>query len=49
MPGLSTVADGVYAKRLTLAKAAQTLPVGNCAELARWRPQVGSILREILR
>ena len=43
------VADGVYTKLLTLAKAAETIPIGNDSELALWRVHVRSIFREILQ
>lgn len=34
------VADDIYIERLTIADAAKTLPIGNRAELGRWRSEV---------
>jgi hypothetical protein len=42
------VADDVYSKRLSLAAASTTLPLGNRAELARWRAEVRRALGDIL-
>jgi hypothetical protein len=42
------VADDLYTKRLSVAEAARTLPIGNRAELGRWREQVGRVLAEVL-
>jgi hypothetical protein len=42
------VADDLYTKRLSVAEAARTLPIGNRAELGRWREQVGRVLAEVI-
>jgi hypothetical protein len=42
------VADDLYTKRLSVAEAARTLPIGNRAELGRWREQVQRMLVEVL-
>lgn len=34
------VCDDLYSKRLTIAKALKELPIGNRAELSRWRTEV---------
>jgi hypothetical protein len=48
-PGLADrVADDLYTKRLAIAVAAQSLPVGNRAELGRWRGEVQRVLGEVL-
>jgi len=41
------VSDDLYIKRLAIAGAVKSLPIGNRAELLRWRGQVGKVLREI--
>jgi hypothetical protein len=38
------VADDIYVKRLSLRNAAQSLPIGNRAELGRWRAEVRKVL-----
>ena len=43
------VADDIYTKRLALSAAAKTLPIGNRAELARWRGEVRKVLSEVVR
>ena len=43
------VADDLYTKRLSIAAAATSLPIGNRAELARWRGQVRRVFAEVLR
>jgi hypothetical protein len=42
------VADDIYVKRLSLTAAAKTLPIGNRAELGRWRSQVRRVLAEVV-
>jgi len=42
------VADDIYTKRLALSAAAKTLPIGNRAELARWRGEVRKVLGEVV-
>jgi hypothetical protein len=42
------VADDIYTKRLSLARAAKTLPIGNRAELTRWRNEVRRVLSEVV-
>jgi hypothetical protein len=43
------VADDIYSKRMPLSEAAKALPIGNRAELARWRGEVRKVLAEVLR
>jgi hypothetical protein len=42
------VADDIYTKRMSVAVAASELPIGNRAELARWRGEVRKALGEVL-
>ena len=42
------VADDLYVKRLSLAAAAKSLPIGNRAELGRWRGEVRKALAEVV-
>ena len=42
------VADDLNSQRLTLAQAAQELPIGNRAELNRWRQEVAKMLEPLL-
>jgi hypothetical protein len=42
------VADDIYIKRLALSVAAKTLPIGNRAELGRWRGEVRKVLAEVV-
>ena len=42
------VADDLYSQRLALSVAAKSLPLGNRAELARWRGEVRKVLAEVL-
>jgi hypothetical protein len=42
------VADDIYSKRLSLSAAAKTLPIGNRAELGRWRGEVRKVLAEVM-
>jgi len=41
------VADDIYSRRLAIDTAAKTLPIGNRAELARWRGIVRSLFAEL--
>jgi hypothetical protein len=43
------VADDIYSKRMSLTEAAKVLPIGNRAELDRWRGEVRKVLSEVLR
>ena len=43
------VSDDLYSKRLSIAKAATELPLGNRAELLRWRGEVKKALEGTLR
>ncbi len=42
------VADDIYTRRLALAEAARSLPLGNRAELGRWRGEVRKVLAEVV-
>jgi hypothetical protein len=42
------VADDLYKERLTIKVAVEKLPLGNRAELRRWRTAVGQMLAEIV-
>ena len=42
------VADDLYTKRLAIGVAAKTLPIGNRAELGRWRSEVRRALGGVL-
>jgi hypothetical protein len=42
------VADDIYCKRLSLSEAAKSLPIGNRAELGRWRGEVRKVLAEVM-
>lgn len=42
------VADDLYCKRLAISVATQMLPIGNRAELARWRGEVRRVLGGVL-
>ena len=42
------VADDIYMRRLSLGAAAKVLPLGNRAELARWRGEVKKVLAEVI-
>jgi hypothetical protein len=42
------VADDVYSGRLPLSEAAKTLPIGNRAELSRWRGEMRKVIGEVL-
>lgn len=41
------VSDDIYSRRLSISQAAQELPLGNRAELARWKSQVTKVLSNI--
>jgi hypothetical protein len=41
------VADDLYTQRLSLDAAAKSLPIGNRAELARWRGEVRKVLAAV--
>jgi hypothetical protein len=42
------VSDDLYSKRMSIAVAAQELPIGNRAELNRWRAEVKKALQGIV-
>ena len=42
------VADDIYVKRLSIRAAAKELPIGNRAELGRWRGEVRKVLSGVL-
>jgi hypothetical protein len=42
------VADDIYANRMSLSAAAKKLPIGNRAELGRWRGEVSKVLGEVV-
>jgi hypothetical protein len=42
------VADDLYTKRLTIEAAGKSLPIGNRAELARWRSEVSKTLAQVV-
>lgn len=42
------VSDDVYSRRMSIAAAAAELPLGNRAELCRWRAEVNLMLRQIV-
>lgn len=42
------VADDLYTQRLAIALATKSLPIGNRAELARWRGEVRRVLGAVL-
>jgi hypothetical protein len=42
------VADDLYTQRLSICAAAKTLPIGNRAELQRWRSEVRKVLSQLL-
>jgi CobQ/CobB/MinD/ParA nucleotide binding domain len=42
------VADDLYTKRLALSTAARVLPIGNRAELGRWRGEVRKVLLQLV-
>jgi hypothetical protein len=42
------VADDIYSQRLPLCVAAKSLPIGNRAELTRWRGEARKVLAKVL-
>jgi len=42
------VSDDIYSKRMSIALASKDLPIGNRAELARWRNDVKKVLEEVV-
>lgn len=42
------VSDDIYSKRMSIAVAAKEMPIGNRAELNRWRGEVNKVLRGVL-
>lgn len=42
------VSDDLYSKRMSIAVAAKDMPIGNRAELARWRGAVGKVLDQVV-
>lgn len=42
------VSDDLYCRRLSIAVAAGTLPIGNRAELMRWRREAGKVLAAVV-
>ncbi|SDC19659.1 hypothetical protein SAMN05216345_101885 [Cupriavidus sp. YR651] len=42
------VSDDIYSKRMSVAVAIKELPLGNRAELARWRNEAKKVLREVM-
>jgi hypothetical protein len=48
-PDLSDlVSDDLYNKRMSIAKAMKELPIGNRAELGRWRTLAHAVIKEVL-
>ncbi len=42
------VSDDIYSKRLSIAKALKELPIGNRAELSRWKTEVKKTLEAVI-
>ncbi len=42
------VSDAIYSKRMSIAVAAKEMPIGNRAELNRWRGEVNKVLSGVL-
>jgi hypothetical protein len=42
------VSDDLYSRRLSIQAAASVLPIGNRAELQRWRSEVQKVLGEVI-
>jgi hypothetical protein len=42
------VSDDIYSKRMSIAEAMKSLPLGNRAELSRWRGAARRMLEELL-
>ena len=45
---LASAEVDIYTKRLSLTEVAKTLPIGNRAELSRWRGEVKKVLAGVL-
>ena len=43
------VSDDLYSKRMSISVAMGELPLGNRAELGRWRAEVGKVLAEVVQ
>lgn len=42
------VSDDIYSKRMSIAVALKELPIGNRAELMRWRGEVKKVMQEVI-
>ncbi|NOP35753.1 hypothetical protein, partial [Klebsiella pneumoniae] len=42
------VSDDIYSKRMSIAVALKELPIGNRAELTRWRNEVKKVLETVV-
>lgn len=42
------VSDDLYSKRMAIGTALKSLPIGNRAELLRWRGEAGKVLTELM-
>jgi hypothetical protein len=42
------VSDDIYSKRFSIAKALKELPIGNRAELSRWKTEVKKTLEAVI-
>lgn len=42
------VSDDIYSQRLSIAKALKELPIGNRAELSRWKTEVKKVLETVI-
>ena len=42
------VSDDIFSKRISIEKAAKELPIGNRAELTRWRSEVKKVFDNII-
>ena len=42
------VSDDLYSKRLSISRAMTELPIGNRAELARWRREAARMIGEVI-
>lgn len=42
------VSDDIYSKRMSIAIALKELPIGNRAELTRWRNEVKKVLEAVV-
>lgn len=43
------LADDIYTKRMTIAKASEDLPIGNRAELKRWKSLASAMFSEVAK